>query len=152
MVRDSRGGMREHVEAGLAKLDTVEVRLSLLYFWSLTESTCSLTLGDVDGECGQPSAIDRGNVSGAQRIAFSAHTTRILPYPAIRQVRAILDVEPCRFGTTNPSSQQPVVSYHLSGYGVTNHRVPAEQKQRYQLRCLSPPRTEPGAGPDRRRG
>ena len=120
MVRDSRGGMREHVEAELAKLNMVEVRLSLLHFWSLTESTCSLTLGDVDGERGRPSAVDRGNVSGAQRIAFGAHTTRVLPYPAIRQARAILDVESCRFDPTNPSSQQPVVSYCLSSYGVTN--------------------------------
>ena len=90
MVRDSQGGMREHVKAELAKLNTVEVHLSLLHFWSLTESTCSLTLGDVDGECGQPSAIDCGNISGAQRVAFGGHMTHVLPYPVIQQAHAIL--------------------------------------------------------------
>ena len=84
--------MSEHVETELAKLDTVEVRLSLLHFWSLTESTCSLTLGDVDGEYGRPSAVDRGNVSGAQKVAFGAHATCVLPYAAIQQARTILDV------------------------------------------------------------
>ena len=95
MVRDSRSGMKERVEAELAKLDMLEVCLFPFRFYpGLPENLppLALALVRVGGEHGRPTTLSRDDVSRAYGITYGARGAHFLQYTVVRQARGVLDV------------------------------------------------------------